>query len=401
MEKRIPLWKKNLFFLMFLGIGLGIFLQRFPSQATKTSDLEDQREEILEEIDDLKQEITDSKEEIDGIKVEKEGIQQFISQLDQQEASLMEKITAFEGEIAEKETQITETQAALEEAEEECALQYEKMKKRIQYMYENSSNTSMLVIFLGSSDLSEFLNRVDEVSALSDYDQRMMEELRAQKEEVENYKLQLQAEKEELEIMRQSLESERAKVDQMISSKRNELAAKQNELEDASEEKKEYEKKLEEQEKLLSQIEDQIAENAKGDAYQGTVSGFMWPCPGYTRISSYFGPRKQPVAGASTNHKGVDLAAPYGTAILASASGVVTTSKYSNSAGNYIVVSHGNGVSTVYMHASRLLVSVGETVEQGQKIAEVGSTGYSSGNHLHFGVIKNGTYVDPLGYVSP
>ena len=155
------------------------------------------------------------------------------------------------------------------------------------------------------------------------------------------------------------------------------------------------------QERLLNEIEDQIARAANPDAYQGSATGFIWPCPAYTRISSYFGPRPQPVPGASTNHKGVDLAAPYGSAILASASGVVTTSTYSKSAGNYIVLAHGSGMSTVYMHASALLVSVGETVEQGEVIAKLGSTGYSSGNHLHFGVIKNGTYVNPLNYISP
>ena len=131
------------------------------------------------------------------------------------------------------------------------------------------------------------------------------------------------------------------------------------------------------------------------------MTGFIWPCPSYTRISSYFGPRQQPTAGASTDHKGIDLAAPYGAAILASAAGTVTTSTYSSSAGNYIVIAHGNGMSTVYMHCSSLLVSVGQTVQQGQTIAKVGSTGYSTGNHLHFGVIKNGTYVNPLNYISP
>ena len=131
-----------------------------------------------------------------------------------------------------------------------------------------------------------------------------------------------------------------------------------------------------------------------------TITGFIWPCPDYTRITDYFGPRPQLVPGASINHKGVDLAAPYGSIILASASGTVTTSTPSNSAGNYIVIAHGNGMSTVYMHCSSLLVSVGDNVEQGEVIAKVGSTGYSSGNHLHFGVIKNGTYVDPLGNIS-
>ena len=163
---------------------------------------------------------------------------------------------------------------------------------------------------------------------------------------------------------------------------------------------KEYKEQLEQQEKLLNEIEEQIAKAANPDQYTGTITGFIWPCPDYKRISSYFGPRPQPVPGASTNHKGIDMTAPYGTAILASASGTVTTSTHSNSAGNYIVIAHGNGMSTVYMHCSSLLVSVGDNVQQGEVIAKVGSTGFSSGNHLHFGIIKNGTYVDPLGYIS-
>ena len=162
-----------------------------------------------------------------------------------------------------------------------------------------------------------------------------------------------------------------------------------------------YKSELEQQEKLLNEIEEQIARAANPDAYEGSATGFVWPCPAYTRISSYFGPRPQPTAGASTNHKGIDLAAPYGAAILASAAGKVTTATYSKSAGNYIVIAHGNGMSTVYMHCSALLVSVGQVVNQGDVIAKVGSTGYSTGNHLHFGVIKNGSYVNPMGYVSP
>lgn len=157
---------------------------------------------------------------------------------------------------------------------------------------------------------------------------------------------------------------------------------------------------LEEYTAIKDEIEEEIAKAANPDKYTGTVTGFIWPCPDYKRISSYFGPRPQPVPGASTNHKGIDLTASYGAAILASASGMVTTATHSNSAGNYIVIAHGNGMSTVYMHCSSLLVSAGDNVEQGEVIAKVGSTGYSSGNHLHFGVIKNGIYVDPLGYVS-
>ena len=130
-------------------------------------------------------------------------------------------------------------------------------------------------------------------------------------------------------------------------------------------------------------------------------SGLIWPLKdGAGRLSSTFGPRKRPTAGASTYHKGIDLGVVYGTPILASGSGKVVTATYSSSAGNFVMISHGNRLYTVYMHCSRLAVSVGDTVVKGQVIAYVGSTGISTGAHLHFGVSKNGSYVNPLNYVS-
>ena len=108
-----------------------------------------------------------------------------------------------------------------------------------------------------------------------------------------------------------------------------------------------------------------------------------------------------PTAGASSNHKGIDISASTGSSIVAAAGGTVSIATYSYSAGNYVVVNHGNGLSTVYMHCSQLLVSAGDTVKAGQTIAKVGSTGYSTGSHLHFAVRKNGSYVNPSSYVSP
>ena len=116
---------------------------------------------------------------------------------------------------------------------------------------------------------------------------------------------------------------------------------------------------------------------------------------------SGYGKRKSPTAGASSNHKGIDISASTGSSIVAAAGGTVSIATYSYSAGNYVVVNHGNGLSTVYMHCSQLLVSAGDTVKAGQTIAKVGSTGYSTGSHLHFAVRKNGSYVNPSSYVSP
>ena len=315
-------------------------------------------------------------------------------------STLASEIAKFEKQIEEKITDIEETKEELEEAKIACDEQYESMKMRIQFIYENPS-ASLIEMLCSSDNIAEFINRADYVASMSNYDRDMMDKLIATKEEIALKEETLEAELEELEMMQAELESQKKKVNASINSKKGELTAKANELGDAAADQAAYKKQLEEQEKLLNEIEDQIARAANPDVYQGSATGFIWPCPSYTRISSYFGPRPQPVPGASTNHKGVDLAAPYGSAILASASGIVTTSTYSKSAGNYIVLAHGNGTSTVYMHASALLVSVGETVEQGEVIAKVGSTGYSSGNHLHFGVIKNGSYVNPLNYISP
>ena len=143
---------------------------------------------------------------------------------------------------------------------------------------------------------------------------------------------------------------------------------------------------------------------AQGQTYKPVSIGninFVWPCPSSGRITSGFGGRTSPTEGASSNHQGIDIGASSGSDIIAAADGTVTISTYSYSAGNYIMINHGGGVSTVYMHCSKLLVSAGETVKKGQVIAKVGSTGYSTGPHLHFGVRLNGIYVNPSKYVSP
>ena len=362
--------------------------------------LEDERQQTLDAIDDLKDSINSVQKDINSLKSEKNKIQSYINQLDKKMNTLAKEIASFEEQIDGKINDIEETKEELEQAKIACDKQYESMKMRIQFIYENPSQ-SLFEMILSSNNVADLINRADYVASMSSYDRSMMDKMIETKEEIALKEVTLEAELEELELMQAELEKQKKSVNANINAKKGELSAKNNELGNANADQAEYKKQLEEQERLLNEIEEQIARTANPDAYKGSITGFIWPCPSYTRISSYFGPRPQPTAGASTNHKGVDLAAPYGAAILASAAGVVTTSTYSKSAGNYIVVAHGNGMSTVYMHCSALLVSVGETVEQGEKIAKVGSTGYSTGNHLHFGVIKNGSYVNPLNYISP
>ena len=264
---------------------------------------------------------------------------------------------------------------------------------RIQYMYENG-NASLLETVLTSNSISEMLTRVEYISQMSQYDREMLEEYVATTE-------QLAVEKEQLQLLSDGLSEQKDALDDVIASKTKQIKKYQAQIDKANKDAKAYQAQLLAQEKELEKVEDAIAAAAAAGGYEGSVTGFIWPCPASKRITSYFGPRKAPVEGASTDHKGIDIGVGTGNNVIASAAGKVTTSTYSKSAGNYIVISHGSGMSTVYMHNSKLLVSVGEYVEQGQVIALSGSTGYSSGPHLHFGVIKNGTYVNPLGYVSP
>lgn len=402
MEKERFLLKYKKFIAIFPLIVAMVVKMELPIYAFENEEieqLEKERQQALEMIEGLKTSINSVQKDIDNLTIEKNDIQGYIKSLDGQINILTNEIADFERKIEEKISDIEETRISLEQAKETCEQQYEAMKVRIRYMYENGKSF-VLDMFIGSKSMAEMLKQVTFVEAVYEYDRKMLDEYTAIKDEIARKETVLEAELSNLELMQAEVMVQKEKMNNIINQKKGELTVKASEIDDALMNRKEYKEQLEQQEKLLNEIEEEIAKAANPEQYTGTVTGFVWPCPDYKRISSYFGPRPQPVPGASTNHKGIDLTAPYGTAILASASGTVTTSTHSNSAGNYLVIAHGNGMSTVYMHCSSLLVSVGDNVEQGEVIAKVGSTGYSSGNHLHFGIIKNGTYVDPLEYIS-
>lgn len=368
-----------------------------------TSDLEDQKKDAQKKIKDLKKNIENAKQKIKDLESSASSLQSYISELDQQANELSSQINELNAQIEEKQAEIEQTQAEYEEAVATADKQYEDMKKRIQYLYESGS-PSYLELLLTAENMTDFLNRSSYASELTEYDRNMLEEYIAQKEAVAAKEAELTAEKEELDEMAKTAQEQKDTVDQLIETKTAQLAQYQAEIAAQTSNAEAYADDLDEQEALLEKIESQIAAAAAANALlddgDGGASGFMWPCPASHTISSGYGPRSRPTAGASTNHKGIDIAASSGSAIVAAAGGRVTTATYSSSAGNYVVVSHGNGISTVYMHCSALYVSVGDKVSKGQTIAAVGSTGYSTGSHLHFGVIKNGSYVNPLGYVS-
>lgn len=315
--------------------------------------------------------------------------------------SLAGQLETILADVAELETQISEKEEELSVKEEELIQaqidendQYEAMKKRIKYMYENG-NTEFFEILFTSESLSDFINNAEYISTISEYDRDMLVEFQKIVKTVEEEEAALQEEYAELETMQNELIEKQESVEKLIETKAEEISSLEGEISENA-------KKLAELAAEAARKQAEKASTYSGGAGASVVSGngqFTHPCPGYSRISSNFGWREQPLAGASTNHKGIDFAAPTGTAIYAAAGGTVVSSGYSGKAGNRIVINHGNGLQTIYMHCHKLYVQAGEKVSKGQNIAAVGTTGNSTGPHLHFQVNQNGTPQNPLKYL--
>ena len=340
---------------------------------------------------------------VDELQSSKSSTESKIASLNSQLNTISANIEVLEGQLDDLESQIELANAELEYAQALSEQQYEAMKLRIKYIYENG-NTNYINLIFASKDFSSLLNAIEYVSMLSSYDRTMLQEYEDNIAYQEEVKAELEAEYATAEATRESIGLQKQTVQVLKDAKTTELAEIGEDLEDAEETAEMYEQEVKAQAEILATIQAQIAAMDYSETY--ISSGiFCWPCPDYKYVSSDYGPRTAPTSGASTNHKGIDLAAPYGSAILAAESGVVTTASYSSSGGNYIIINHGtdssgNVICTVYMHCSALYVSEGDVVGRGQTIAAVGSTGVSTGNHLHFAVTLNGSYTSPWNYVS-
>ncbi len=369
-------------------------------------------DEARDAIDSLEEEKEKTEAAIRELESLKSDTQAYVQELDGKVAALDEELNRLAEEIAAKEESIRAASEDLAAAQETEETQYESMKKRIKYMYEKGES-GYLEILLESGSISELLNRAEYISQISAYDREMLNRYAAVREEIAAYGRQLEVERGELTVLEAQTAARQESVQTLLDEKTAELNRVNAQIGEKTAQAEAYEADIQAQEERIRQIEEEIrrqeeearkAAEAAGETYNtvdlGNIS-FIWPCPSSSRITSQFGDRESPTAGASSNHKGVDIGAQTGSDILAAAGGTVTISTYSYSAGNYIMINHGGGVFTVYMHCSQLLVSAGDTVEQGQVIAKVGSTGYSTGPHLHFGIRYNGNYVNPLGYVSP
>lgn len=346
----------------------------------------------LTDVQSLKKQLEASKAELSG----------YVKELDANLADIQAKINELKTMITEKEEEIEQKGIELEEAISVQQQQYEAMKTRIKFMYEKG-DTMYLELILGSESFGDMLNKAEYIEKLSSYDRRKLDEYVAYAEYVGLCKQELEEEKDVLKEAKAAVEEEEASLNALIAEKEQEIYKVSSDIQSKEAAIKEYEAEIAAQTSTIKTLEAAVAEERKRLAeeqrrkYDGGV--FTFPVASYTRISEEYGNRIHPILKVPQFHNGIDIAAPGGTAIYAAYNGNVVAADYSSSMGNYIMIDHGDSLYTVYMHASALYVSKGAEVTKGQKIAAVGSTGRSTGNHLHFSVRLNGSYTSPWNYL--
>lgn len=392
-----------------------LFMWAYPASADDLeSQINDTKEKIREsesEIQNAKNEkgklnagLEDTKKLVQSLKEGKSSVENYIHELD----TGMEEI---QGRIGEIEEQISENEVLREEASEELVRarqerqdRYEEMKRHLRFMYTAQADT-FFEILTAASDIGDLLNRNTYVEAVAAYDDRILEEYSQAVKRVEEKEKELEEAEKKLEISKDEKMVEAASLQLLIDAKQEEVYQYDAEIGSREEQAAAYQKLINEQNAQIAALEAALAEqkrileeqNRQTRSYDGGM--FTFPCPSYTRISDDYGMRLHPTLGVKMMHNGVDFASPSGSPILAAYDGTVVAASYSSSMGNYVMIDHGDGLVTLYMHASKLLVSSGEEVSAGKKIALVGSTGRSTGPHLHFGVRKNGSYVSPWNYL--
>ena len=383
------------------------------SEIQKTiNELKNQAQEIAAQGAALQAELDANASETDSTIDQKSSIDKQISVTEAEIQNTNALIQQYSLLIAEK-------QSELEDALERQAEMNETYKQRLRAMEETGTISYWSVLFKATS-FSDLLSRIDSIHEVAEADQRMLAELEQISLEIQEDRESLEAEltaqqeaKDALAEQEATLQAQRAEADALLI----ELAAAYDNLTDeylANEAEEEalrkeimeaqaaYEAALsaEEAERLAQQNQNNVAGSGSSSNVTPSTSGFVSPLPGGAYVTCAYGWRIHPIWGDRRFHSGVDLAASQGTPIYAVAAGTVTTATYGDANGYYVALSHGNGYGSVYCHMTNYIVSVGDSVSQGQVIGYVGSTGWSTGPHLHFEIHVNGSAVNPMDYIS-
>ena len=348
-----------------------------------------------------------AEKEIERIRGFQEAGKSEISRLENEIAVMSKKIDAINEQMYEVEESLQETVKELVDAEERVETRGELLDSRLRLMYVNGS-VSYLDVLLSSTSFMDFLDRIDALQSIVSQDKEILALNIQDKQTVERKKKEVENQLEYVEQLFAETQNLKAQLEQKKEAKEVAVASLQEEEHELLEVTEEQEQELmayaDEQAKLVKkqkQLQEAKKNSQKKNVVKYTGGQLTWPVPDSQRVTSPFAVRVHPITGKKHTHTGMDIGAPGGTAIVAAASGEVVLAQWYGGYGNCIIIEHKDGFRTLYGHIRNggIKVKVGDTVDAGQKIAEVGSTGSSTGNHLHFGVYVNNVAVDPDPYL--
>lgn len=369
--------------------------------------------ELQQQSQGIKNRIKNAKEELTAVQNQKDDAVSEIQQLDNELADVQAQLDALTQQLEATTQRLDITAEELEQATEEREQQYETLKQRVRAMYENGT-AGYLETILNAENMSDFLQRMEYTTRIMDYDQQLLENFSRVETLIDQSKTRIEQDKANQELLKAQTEDEQELLNDKIAEK-NALVERLN-------------SSAESYEAQISELEDEDADiqalikkkqaaaapaarsgggssrssyQASNKVYAYTGENYMYPVPaysGYTPNSGY-GYRSSPISGGSEFHTGLDLKATLNTDVVAAESGTVIYSGWRGGYGNCVIIDHGGGMSTLYAHNNALCVSVGDTVSKGQVISKAGTTGYSTGVHVHFEVRINGAHTNPTPYI--
>ena len=382
------------FLAMFMAVLMlgGVLIQFISMLFALAAD--DDLSALQQKIDALNQERNQLTSQRKSVQKEKDSELMQKAELEKSINGLSSDISTIDGKISELDVDIEEKELEIQVLQMQVDAQTVMYLQQIREVHEYGP-TGMLDVLFGAASLTEFLTQRDRAAEMAQYQESVINALKENKESVLEIKASIELDRAMQENLRLEVQKKRLEVE----SKQNEVNKTINALDgDLSRYKKLIEENEKEEEKLQDELKKRLAAMKKTDFVGGE---FIWPTPGYTRITDDYGMRTHPITGKKKMHTGMDIAAAGGTQILASNSGTVVIAEYNSSWGNYCVIDHGDGIATLYAHMQKsALVKVGEVVVKGQKIGIVGTTGLSTGNHLHFEFRENGEHTSPYKYVT-
>lgn len=350
-------------------------------------------EDLQNKKNELKENIDNSNEEIEEIKIE---LTENLEQLN----SLNEKIYTYESEIDSLKNKLETVEKDIESVtkklgiiEDNYNLQKTAFQNRMVAIYE-AGDILYLDVLLNSKSISEFISNYYLIGEIAKYDSELLENIENQKVQIENIKTLLEGKQKNIKNVKKNKEKTAIAL-------ANAKVIRNSYINKLTDKEKQIQVKIDKFQQELNNIETQIVALTAGNIGADYVGGeFAWPAPGYTTVTSNFGMRLHPIFKVNRLHTGTDIGMPTGAAIVAANDGVVIKSMYTTGYGNMIMIDHGGGVTTVYGHGSENIAETGQTVKRGDIIMKAGSTGWSTGPHLHFEIRINGNYVDPLPYIT-